>query len=218
VEAASQESDDEFMQALSLALGGEVTSGEDGLKCPPAPRPGRPIREDKADTFRATYFDENGRYKLGDLSHTHEAIATWLIANPGATLRDCATFFGYSAQWISILTNSDLFKAHLKSKQEAVFSTVVAGIDEKLKAVADIGLEKLAATMEKSEDPRLLLEGTKMALSSLGFGAKAAPANNVNAQNVQQNFYVASRADLEAARGMIAGTVTPALPEPSNEN
>lgn len=204
---ASQESDDEFMQALSIALGEPAELASAVRRMPPQPGPGRPPREDKGETFRETYFDEKGKYKLGDLSHTHEAIATWLIANPGATLRDCAAFFGYSAQWISILTNSDLFKAHLAEKQEKVFSTVVAGIDEKLKAVADIGLDKIATQMETSEDPRFLLEGTKLALTSLGFGNKAAPAAGaINAQNVQQNFYVASRADLEAARGMIANS------------
>lgn len=191
---AESASDEDFARALEAALGTDIGSP----LLSPAPDPKPPV------DIRATYW-KDGKYNLQDMSHLHEAVLTFIIANPGATLRQIGDYFGYSAQWVSILTNSDLFQARLRERQEQVFSAVTAEIPEKIRAVADLGLEKMAAHLEKTEDPRFILEATKASLAALGFGGKAAqPAVNVNAQNVQQVF-VASRADLEAARGRITG-------------
>lgn len=140
------------------------------------------------------------RFELGDVSHTHEAIMNWMIAHPERPLRDCAAAFGYSQSWLSTLIHSNLFQARLREKQDQVFSGIKEDLTTKLGALADIGVEKLQAKMETSEDPKFILETTKVALATLGFGAKAGAGPVVNAQNVQQNFYVASQADLVAAR------------------
>jgi hypothetical protein len=146
------------------------------------------------------------KFELSNISHTHEAVMNWMITNPEKSLRECAAHFRYTQSWLSVLIHSDLFQARLKEKQEQVFALVAQDVPAKLGALANIGTEKLLQQMEKSEDPKFIHEVTKTALASLGFGSKGAgPANNVNAQNVQQNFYVASQADLEAARGMITG-------------
>lgn len=151
------------------------------------------------------------RTQLLNVSHVHDAIMNWMIANPERSLRECAQAFGYTQSWLSTMIHSNLFQARLKEKQEQVFSGIAVSINEKLAAGADIGVTKLVEKLETSEDPRFIKETTQMMLEKLGFGAatRVAGAGQVNNGPVQQNFYMASPADLEQARGKIAGGVLP---------
>lgn len=159
-------------------------------------------------------------HRIQDVSHTHEAVMNWLIANPQLPLGTCAAHFGYSRSWLSTLIHSDVFQARLREKQDQFFSQVSGNLTTKLTALADVGIEKLQEKMETSEDPRFLLEASKLALANLGFNTKPGAASaSIHAQNVQQNFYVASPADLSAAREQMraagqvsSSTVPPLLP------
>jgi len=185
--------DNAFTEALAEAL------ATDAAATPLTPRPAAPP-------------------SIKNISHVHEALMNWMLLYPERNLGECAAAFGYSQAWLSTIIHSNLFQARLKEKQEAIFSGVKEDLHTKMGALADVGLEKLQAQMETSANPKFILETTKLALTSLGFGsARSAPANNVNAQNVQQNFYVASQADLVAARERITGgggVSSPAQPEP----
>lgn len=149
--------------------------------------------------------------ELKNISHVHEAVMNWMIANPSLPLRACADHFGYTQSWLSTMIHSNLFQARLKEKQEQVFSGVARSINDKLMAGADIGVEKLVQHLEKSEDPKFIKDTTQLMLEKLGFGAqtRVAGAGQVNAGPVQNNFYMASPQDLEAARGRITGGVLP---------
>lgn len=192
--APSEEQDDLFMSALDEAL--------DGARLPTR---GRPPRTDGLATNQ-----------LWEMSRVHEDIIEWLILNPGARQKDVAAHFGYSLTWISNITRSDIFKARLAERKAEVYSQVHQDVQEKMTTLADIGIEKIQEELETSQDKRFLLDVTRMALTGLGFGANksAAPAG---VQNQQNNFYVASQADLEAARGRIAGRapVSGSLPGPA---
>lgn len=220
---ATPDTDDEFARALDAALGGGSNVLLDGQRqnLQGGWATGRQGHFNDPTRARSSAFDEEGRYQLTDISHTHEAIMNFMIAAPQLPLRDVAAHFGYTQAWLSTLIHSDLFQARLREKQGLVMSGIAEDLTAKLKAVADVGIEKIAQQLETSEDPRFLLESTKLALTHLGFGAKpAAGAVNVNAQNVQQVF-VASAADLEAARGRIlsggnaggVGSVPPQVPQ-----
>jgi hypothetical protein len=155
------------------------------------------------------------RPDLQNLSHLHEAIINWMLVNPARPLRECAKYFGYSQAWLSIIIHSGLFQARLKERQDEIFNQTVVPLADKLNAAAHIAVEKLTEKLESSEDPKFILEGAKTALASLGFGGGSGKNSQVvNAANVQQNFYVASPADLEAARGRMGqiGTVSPDHP------
>lgn len=151
------------------------------------------------------------RVELQNISHVHEAIMNWMLVNPDKSLKQCAAEFGYTQAWLSTMIHSNLFQARLKEKQEQVFSGVATNINEKLVAGANMGMEKLVEHLEKSEDPKFIKETTTMMLDKLGFGASlrvGAPAPG-NVSNVQNNFYMASPADLAQARGRISGGVLP---------
>lgn len=138
----------------------------------------------------------------------------WLLAHPNKSMRQCADEFGYTQSWVSTIVHSNLFQARLKEKQDAMFGMLATGLTEKLQAGADIGVEKLVEKLETSEDPRFILSTTTLFLDKLGFGSatRVAGAGQVNNGPVQNNFYVASPADLAAARGRIHDTAPAAPP------
>lgn len=192
-----QTSDEEFARALDAALALDPQNAT-GYKAPARPE---------------------GKFELQSISHVHESIMNWMIANPQLALRECAAHFGYTRAWLSTLIHSDIFQARLREKQEAVFSGIKEDIATKLGALADVGVERLQEKLETSDDPKLIMEATKLALSSLGFGQKtnASAPGTQNAQNIQNNYYVASSADLSAARERMreVGSVSsPSLPAP----
>lgn len=196
-ESTGSASDEEFARALDEALARDPQNAT-GYQAPARPQ---------------------GKFELQNISHVHESIMNWMIANPQLSLKHCAAHFGYTQSWLSTLIHSDIFQARLREKQDAVFSGIKEDIATKLGALADVGVERLQEKLETSDDPKLIMEATKLALSSLGFGAKtnASAPSTQNAQNIQNNYYVASSADLSAARERMreVGSVSsPSLPAP----
>lgn len=182
----NQQTDDEFMKALNEALESDPSSSR------PAPAPAE-------------------KPQIMSISHVHEAIMNWMIANPHLPLKACAGHFGYTRAWLSTIIHSDLFQARLREKQEEVFSGIKEDLNTKLGALADVGIERLQEKLEHTDDTKTILETTKLALASLGFGAKpGGGAANVQNNTQVNNVYVASSADLEAAREQMrrVGTVS----------
>ena len=144
--------------------------------------------------------------KLVSLSHTHEMMLNWLVMNPERSLRECADHFGYTQSWVSSLIHSDLFQAALKQKQMDIAVRVAESIPEKLRRAADIGVEKLAEHLEKSEDPEFILDATDKILHRMGYAPQSSrnPAGSPGSMNQQNNFYIGS-ADLLAAQELMAG-------------
>jgi hypothetical protein len=178
--------------------------------------PPPPTDDDFAQLAQALHDDASEQPKaprpqLLNVSHVHDAIMNWMIAHPDRSLRECANAFGYTQSWLSTMIHSNLFQARLKEKQAAHFSGLSATLNEKLVVGADIGVTKLVEKLETSEDPKFIKETTNMFLDKLGFGAatRVPGAQQVNAGPVQNNFYMASPADLEKARGRISGGVLP---------
>lgn len=166
------------------------------------------------------------RYQLTRLSVTHNAIADWLIANPGkGQLQECATVFEITPSWLSTLIHSDAFRAMLLIKQGEVFEEVVIPLREKISGVAHRSVEKLGEILESTNDHRLVKEIGKDMLNSLGYGANAKAA--VHTGDVHNHLTV-SPDNLEAARARRsqhyrselespAESETPALEAPAPE-
>lgn len=179
------------------------------------------LEDESRERREARSLSPAPRVELQNISHVHEAVMNWMIANPQRSMADCAREFGYTQSWLSTMVHSNLFQARLKEKQDIVFNGLAGTLNEKLAAAADIGVTKLTAQLEKSEDPKFIKETTNMMLDKLGFGAatRVPGAGTVHNAPVQQNFYMASQADLQAARGRIASEgVLPsadALPPPA---
>lgn len=150
---------------------------------------------------------------IAKVSAVHEQIMNWLLMNPGKSMRECADTFGYTQSWLSTMVHSDAFQSKLREKQLEIQARVTATIPQKLQAVADIALDKLASAVERSEDPDFLLAVADKTLHRMGYAPAQgrAAANQPGAPLVQNNFLV-SAGELEQARALMR--VTPAEPAP----
>lgn len=152
--------------------------------------------------------------KLVRLSHTHEQMLNWLVLNPDKSLRECADHFSYTQSWVSSIIHSDLFQAALKEKQLAIAARVAGSIPEKLRAAADIGLEKLTRQLEETEDPEYILDATDKILHRMGYAPVSArsPAGSPGQGLSQQNNFFITSGDLAAARELMQGAVEATAP------
>jgi len=164
------------------------------------------------------------KYELLDLSNTHNAIADWLIANPGkGQLGRAAAHFGYTRAWLSTLIHQDAFQAMLKHKQGKTFEQVIIPLQEKIAGLAHAGVEKLGEIVDKTNDERLIREITRDAVQSLGYGASTAPAINID--NSTHNILNVDSAALAEARkrrsqhhgAAIESSSQPPQPSPENQ-
>ena len=152
------------------------------------------------------------------ISHTHESIINWLVLNPEKSLRECADYFQYTQSWISTLIHSDIFQMALRERQQSVAARVAQSIPEKLRACADVALDKLGDQIAASEDPDFILDAADRVLHRMGFAPQSArnPAGSPSqgaALNVQNNLYITA-GDLQDARAILQGVseVVPAIP------
>jgi hypothetical protein len=111
------------------------------------------------------------------VSYRHRAIARWLLANPDRALGECAAHFGYSQAWLSIIVNSDAFQALIAQLQDEADDAVIATVPDKLRACADMALDKVLTSVENADvgNPidREFVRGTAdMALHRLGYAPR----------------------------------------------
>lgn len=164
----------------------------------------------------------NYRYQLKDLSVTHNAIADWLIANPGkGQMGKCAAVFGISPAWLSTITQSDAFQALLKSKQEKTYQEVIIPLQDKIAGVAHAAVEKLGEVVNETNDGRLVKDVADSMLNKLGYGAKATPAGEgagAPGTTINNTLIVADRAALAEARALQSQYYGRTLEGPSEAN
>ena len=149
--------------------------------------------------------------KLVALSHRHEMLLNWLVLNPDKTLRECADHFGWTQSWLSSIIHSDIFQSALKQKQLDIALRVAGSIPEKLRAAADIGVEKLSSALEKSEDPEFILDATDKILHRMGYAPQSARNPAGSPVNIQNNFVIGAQ-DLLDAQSVMAQAARGALP------
>ena len=136
-------------------------------------------------------------YEIRKLTVNHNAIADWLIANPGkAQQRTCAKEFDITESWLSTLVNQDAFQSLLKSKQSEVFDQVVIPLQDKIAGVAHASIEKLGEILDATKDGRLVKDINDSALKALGYGGQQSASLIIN--NTQNNLTVNQAALLEA--------------------
>lgn len=123
---------------------------------------------------------------IARVKYSHDAMIDLIISNPAISQGQLAAEFGYTQAWVSRVMNSDAFQARLAlRKEDIVDPSLVATIDEKLRALAskslDVVLEKLTVT----NSAEMGLKALEITSKALGYGARQ---QNLN---VQQNFVVA---------------------------
>ena len=143
------------------------------------------------------------------LNELHDALIEFMIVNPNAGLRITSEHFGLSQSWLSIIKNSDAFKALYDSKRDDHFSRLSTTLVEKIQGLAEVGIDELTKRIEEENEDTppistpVLRDVTSTALKSLGFGQPKAAANGVQNNN-QYNIVVADKEGLARAREKIA--------------
>lgn len=144
--------------------------------------------------------------QIQKISHRHSMIMNWMVLNPDKPLRMCADHFGVTQAWLSTVIHSDVFQAEFQQKLENIHVRCAEGIPEKLKVVADIALDKLAEKISESEDADFILDAADKALHRMGYAPSSARNGFGSGQGAlinQQNVFMLSKEDLEAARGVM---------------
>lgn len=154
------------------------------------------------------------------LSHTHEAIARWMVMNPTATLKEIAAEFGYSANYISLLRGTDAFQEKLRELNNAADGMVIADLPQRMRATADLALEKLGEAVEEAmtagqggvRDREFIRETADMLLHRLGYAPKR---DSGPATAAQTNIAVitADKNTVDNAVAALTGRFSPPPPE-----
>ena len=116
-----------------------------------------------------------------ELNHRHMAIAEYLLQHPSARLTEVAAAVGFSPSWVSIVTNSHIFREYMQQRNREIADSVHIALQEKVLGVAHRAVEKLGDAIDNSQDPAFILATADKTLQRLGYGAKPAP--NVTVQN-----------------------------------
>lgn len=135
-----------------------------------------------------------------------DAIIDYMIANPNASNDDLCKHVGRAPSTISMIINSDLFRAHYAMRRQQFNFRHDGAIMDKTVRIAHAGLDAVLEVLEKRRDkiPLANLQSvTESALSRLGYGAQRPPegATIVNVNNTQQTVVVpVSKQDLLEAQ------------------
>jgi hypothetical protein len=150
---------------------------------------------------------------IARVSYTHDGILDFMLANPGVGKGVIAKHFGYTGAWLSQVTNSDAFLERMaQRKSDLIDPSLVASIDERLRAVATKSLENVLDRLHApTVDPEFSLEAARMSTKAMGYGARA---ENLK---IQQTFVVAMPQPVVSAKQW-AEQVTPVDVKALNES
>jgi hypothetical protein len=146
-------------------------------------------------------------------------IIDWMMANPGGRLGDCAKYVGKTPSWLSIIVNSDMFKAALAERQRQNSETQDALLRQKLTEVSVAALDQLLNNIQTKKGAIPIESLTRLqdsTLSKLGYGVEKAAPVQVNVNQTNQVAVPISQGELEAARQLMRqhqqGLATPQPP------
>lgn len=178
-----------------------------------------------------TYGEQKANRRL---NWWYEAMADFLIANPTATNKQIATAFDRSETTITLVKNSDAFKAYLRQRRQEFIQEHDAAVRAKQLGIVETSMDVMLRVLEKKQDTiplAQLAEIVDKGLTRLGYGTAPAGTNvQVNVNNPAPQVVAVGVDDLRAAqqamriaqqRALEAPTVvdvTPnASPNPSSE-
>lgn len=135
--------------------------------------PGGPhtiVKGDGAQLDRSAYA---GQHQLQKISYSHDAVMDQILANPMLTMKELATMFGFSAQWIRRVVNSDAFQARLaERKAQLIDPLITSSVEERMRAVVNLSLEILDEKLEATRDPKLAIRSLEVCQRAAGYGAQ----------------------------------------------
>lgn len=145
----------------------------------------------------------------------YEALADWMLANPGAKLKDMAAQFNRRPSTISIILATDAFKAYYEKRRAEFNSDLHQRIIAKQHGIVEASMDAMLMALEKKKDTvplDLLNDIVKTGMENVGLAQRGSAPVQVN---VQTNVPVTvSVADLEEARMAIRQVEQQRLSQP----
>lgn len=137
----------------------------------------------------------------------HDAIIDLMLLEPSITQSEISKRLRRGYATISLVMNSDLFKARYEQRRREFQQCVSEGIKDKLVKVANVGLELTLETLEKKRTAIEIADLTKITESALDRLGYAPPKNGSTAVQVNVNtantVAPVSREALESARNTL---------------
>lgn len=143
--------------------------------------------------------------QITKIRYTHEDCIDRIIADPTISQGELARIYGYSEGWMSILVNTDAFKARLADRRaELIDPVVAASLNEKYAALANRSVEVLLDKLNRPLDAI----PDKLALEAAALGARVTgldrPAPAPSAPAADHLASIAHRLlDLQRPRGEV---------------
>lgn len=125
------------------------------------------------------------RPTLQKVRYTHEAMIEAII-NSGGLIKqyELAEMFGKTQSWISIILNSDAFKAQLAKRREEILDPELkASLKEKIEGLMARSLDLLMERLDDRQNPpsdQLILRSVELSSRAAGYGARIEVNNTVN--------------------------------------
>lgn len=145
----------------------------------------------------------NGRFRWW-----YPAIADWLIANPGGKQEECARDLNRHVNTISLIMNSDLFKAYYEERRKEWEARHDFKLRDKMHKIADLSLDIMFQQIEtkrQSVPIKMLKEISESVLDRLGYTPQTGPQVQITNNNNTAVAVVApvSVSRLEEARAVL---------------
>ncbi len=143
----------------------------------------------------------------------HEAVIDMWLLDPTLKQGEIARALGKTESWLSILVNSDAFRAkYAARKAELVDPVIAAGAEDRLKAVVSVAAEELVRRLTLAPGGMSVKDlNSSISTASRALGMGAAPSGPA----VQQTLYVipapaAPKSVQEWQQRVVDATVLPA--------
>jgi len=115
---------------------------------------------------------------LSKVSYTHQDMIDFILANPGISQGALAARYGYTEGWVSNIMASDAWQAAFaKRREEVVDPTLTLTIEERMRGITLLSLEKLRVKLEApGVSDNVVLKAAELGAKSLGIGGHAPAA------------------------------------------
>lgn len=127
--------------------------------------------------------------QVQSVNYRHEAIIDWMLLNYDKTLGQCANDLGYTQGWLSVVTNSDAFRAEYNRRRSVHNEELGEKARSKLLNIANKALDQLEDYIdgEEEKDPRFILDTADKTLNRYGFSPSKGDGMTINGKNVNVN-------------------------------
>jgi hypothetical protein len=161
------------------------------------------LSEDENFDFSRVSFEPGYKYGPKKLSRKHYEIFRIIATDPLLSNGEVARRVGVTESWLSIVINTDMFKALMEAYKRQVVSSVTASLQEKTHAAVNLAMDRIIGHLQQpvSDPDYALTVATKLG-SGAGLPLSKANGTGLSAQN-QVNVFVASKEELAHARELL---------------